>query len=100
MRKLLQAGQDLHARDDSGCTPLHVACVHRRDTLVRWASRFRTASTSTTKDACSPRLLCLTDSALLARGASVNATTHSNDTPLHYAAFADHIGIVKLVSVH
>ena len=65
---LIDQGADLHAKDNYGCTPLHLACVNGHAEVVK---------------------------ALLEKGADVHAKDSHGMTPLHYACMNGHAEVVK-----
>lgn len=65
---LINKGADIHAKDDSGCTPLHKACQSGNKVMVNL---------------------------LLDKGANLQDTDINNNTPLHYAVLSGNIDLVQ-----
>jgi uncharacterized protein len=97
---LLDAGAEINARGAKGWSCLHIAALGNQKTLCealpRLAAPAHMEALPRERRKNEPRFVDIAQM-LLGRGAHVNATTNTGDTPLHFAcrwAFADLVSLM------
>jgi uncharacterized protein len=97
---LLNAGAEINARGAKGWSCLHIAALGNEKTLCealpRLAAPARMEALPRERRKNEPRFVDMARM-LLGRGAQVNATTNTGDTPLHFACRWAFTGLVSLM---
>jgi hypothetical protein len=103
VKKLLDRGANLNAKDILGYTPLHKAAMYGDIELVDLLLRYGADANAKTDKAETPLHLAASRGQadvvkmLLERGADVNARDEKGWTPLHFAAFNNHSNAAKML---
>lgn len=104
-RWLVAQGLDIHATDDHGDTPLHVAAASGILPLTEWLLAHGADIAATNKNGDTPLHAAMrsdgkTAELLLAKGADVNAANNDGETPMHVAAWADRPANIAVLRAH
>lgn len=100
---LIKAGQDVDAKDSSGCPAYILALNHKQENILQHLVDAGANVSTTTRAGSSglyvSALLGLSKSVelLIQKNADVNGTTKSNISPLHVAAYGNHVESVKIL---
>jgi hypothetical protein len=100
---LLDKKADVHAKDNDGQTPLHVACTNGQTAVVEVLLDKKADVHANDNDGNTPLHAASNNghaavvNALLANEADVNALTEKADTSLHLASIEGHVNVVRVL---
>jgi len=103
VKKLLDRGANLNAKNILGLTPLHIAAMYGNLELVDLLLKYGADANAKTDHAVTPLHLAASwgradvVKMLLERGADVNARDDKGWTPLHFATLNNHSNVAKIL---
>lgn len=103
LRRLLEAGADVHCTDNQGYTPLHDSVYDNTPEPVQMLLEAGADVNAVTAQGFTPLHLALLDNAdkvaeiLLAHGSAVTATANEGETPLAFAAMSGNVDMVRML---
>lgn len=101
LRRLLEAGADVHSADSQGYTPLHDSVYDNKPEPVQLLLEAGADANAATAQGFTPLHLAALDNAakvaelLLTHGSRVNATANDGETPLAFAAMTGNAELVR-----